>query len=443
MTMTAFRFVCAVACALSLLALPLPTRADVGRAPVGLEDLNAAGADLWIYNDLPAAMAAAKKHNLPLFVTFRCIPCSACKGFDAEVAKGNEKVHELARTKFVALRQVEMKGVDLSQFQFDHDLNWAAMFINADGTVYARYGTQSAEGPDAYNSMPSLEATMRRVLALHEAYPSNRSELTGKRGEDKPYKTALDMPAMENKDKLRGPTARNNCIHCHNIHDAEQFQWQRQGTYTREKLYRYPLPENVGLHIGRDHGRRVERVDAGGPAAAAGLKPGDEITHADGQAITSIADIQWVLHHKPAGDTQVTFAVLRDGQRVERTVKLAKGWKQIDFTWRGSMWSLRPRPGFWAPQANEGELKRLGLDEDRQVLRIQWINRNIPAGREVFNDGLREGDFIVELDGKPLNMTPKDFQVHVRLNHKAGDTLTYTVVRGGKRVEVKSKLSAD
>ena len=34
-----------------------------------------------------------------------------------------------------------MKGGDLSQFQFDYDLNWAAMFVNADGTVYASYIT--------------------------------------------------------------------------------------------------------------------------------------------------------------------------------------------------------------------------------------------------------------------------------------------------------------
>ena len=59
-----------------------------------------------------------------------------------------------------------MKWVDLSQFQFNYDLNWAAMFVNADGTVYARYRTQSAAGADDYNSIASLEKTMRRVLAL-------------------------------------------------------------------------------------------------------------------------------------------------------------------------------------------------------------------------------------------------------------------------------------
>ena len=136
-----------------------------------------------------------------LFLTFRCVPCHACKGFDAEVAKNNQQIIRLAQEQFVAVRQVEMKGVDLSQFQFDYDLNWAAMFVNADGTVYARYGTQSAAGADAYNSIASLEKTMRRVLALHEDYPNNKNGLAGKLGKLKPYKTALEMPGMKHRAK--------------------------------------------------------------------------------------------------------------------------------------------------------------------------------------------------------------------------------------------------
>ena len=94
-----------------------------------------------------------------------------------------------------------MKWVDLSQFQFDYDLNWAAMFVNADGTVYDRYGTQSAAGADAYNSIAYLEKTMRRVLAPHEDYPNNKNGLAGKWGKLKLYKTALEMPCMKHRAK--------------------------------------------------------------------------------------------------------------------------------------------------------------------------------------------------------------------------------------------------
>ena len=128
-----------------------------------LKDTHAEGTSLWIYNDIAAAMAEGRKQNKPIFVTFRCVPCKSCASFDAEVAQGSELVEKLARERFIPVRQVEMKGVDLSLFQFDHDLNWAAMFINGDGTVYARYGTQSAEGPDAYNSIEGLVRTAPAV----------------------------------------------------------------------------------------------------------------------------------------------------------------------------------------------------------------------------------------------------------------------------------------
>ncbi|MFM7832242.1 MAG: thioredoxin family protein, partial [Planctomycetaceae bacterium] len=108
-----------------------------------LKDANGVQTDVWVYNDIPAAIAEARRTGKPLFVTFRCVPCRDCAAFDADVANGSEKVRQFARDRFVSVRQVEMKGVDLNQFQFDYDLNWAAMFLNADGTVYARYGTQS------------------------------------------------------------------------------------------------------------------------------------------------------------------------------------------------------------------------------------------------------------------------------------------------------------
>jgi serine protease Do len=427
--------------ALWLVTLVAATSGDTGKVPQGLEDKHAEGTDLWIYNDLAKAMTAARISNKPIFVTFRCVPCKACSGFDAEVAKGNEGVHELARQKFISVRQVEMKGVDLNLFQFDHDLNWAAMFINADGTVYARYGTQSAEGPDAYNSLASLEKTMQRVLQLHKDYPKNKSVLAAKRGADRPYRTALEMPGLINKEKLAGPTARNNCIHCHNIHDAQQRQWYSDGTFSIDKLYRFPLPENVGLHIVRDDGRRVERVDAGSPADAAGLKPGDDITHVNGQAITSIADIQWVLQNLPNEDAKLTVTAARDGQSAAHTLTLAKGWKKIDFSWRGSMWSLKPNPGFWAPALDENQVKSLGLPADVKPLRVQFINGNRPEGRAAREAGLHEGDVIIALAGKPIDMTPKQFHLRVRLDYKVGDKLPLTVLRGGQKKEVVIKLT--
>jgi len=89
-----------------------------------------------------------------------------------------------------------MKGVDLSQFQFDYDLTWAAFFMNPDGAIYGRYGTRSVAGAMAHNSLESLKNAMKRALELHRNYPANKEILMEKRGSEPRWKTSLDIPAL-------------------------------------------------------------------------------------------------------------------------------------------------------------------------------------------------------------------------------------------------------
>ncbi|MBR90873.1 MAG: signaling protein [Verrucomicrobiales bacterium] len=398
-----------------------------------LNDTNAKGQSLWIYNDLHKAFAEAKRTGKPLFVTFRCVPCHACAAFDAEVAKGSDRVANLARKEFISVRQVEMKGVDLTQFQFDYDLNWAAMFLNADGTVYARYGTQSSDGPDAYNSVDSLIKTMQRVLTLHANYPRNKAQLTGKRGAAKPYKTAMEMPGLENKANYRLLTQRNNCIHCHNIHDAENLQLMREKKLTPEKLWRYPLPENVGLQIDPKDGQRISRVLPNSPAARAGLKPGQAITHLDGQAIASIADIQWVLHNRKNG--QETLRVQTANATQPHLIGTQPNWKKTDFSWRGSLWALPPRMRVYTPEVKANELARLKLPAGQGALKVKWINTSSPEGRAARAAGLRLNDYIVAINGKPVRgLDHRKFNYWIKQNYKPGDTLPITILRNGRRM---------
>ena len=405
-----------------------------------LKDENARGADLWIYNNLQGAMTEAKRTGKPIFVTFRCVPCHACKAFDAEVAKGQNVIRELAEKHFVSLRQVEMKGVDLSLFQFDYDLNWAAMFINADGVVYARYGTQSAKGPDAYNSIAGLEATMKRVLKLHAAYPANKAQLAGKRGAPKPYKTALEMPGLENKAAFRQTTQRNNCIHCHNIHDAENHQLHLDGKLTKEKLWRYPLPENIGLTIDAVDGQRINRVQPNSVADLAGLKAGQRITGIDGQPITSIADIQWVLHNRSNGVESIPFTIT--GSSRAYRVRTAPGWKKTDISWRGSLWALHPRIRVYFPPANANQRRNLKLPAKQGALRVHWVNTESKEGRVAHKAGLRTNDYVVGIAGKPFakDMDHRKFNLYVKMNYKSGQKLPLDLIRGGRKIRLDLPL---
>jgi hypothetical protein len=402
-----------------------------------LKDANGVRTDVWVYNDIRQAMDEARRQNKPIFVTFRCVPCKDCAAFDADVANGNERVQQLAKEKFVSVRQVEMKGVDLSLFQFDYDLNWAGMFINADGVVYARYGTQSAEGSDAYNSIDGLMNTMNRVLELHAAYPKNLAELKDKRGTAKPVSSALELPGLRNPEKFAKQTERSNCIHCHNIHDAEHQHALDTGAYSVSMLWKYPLPDNIGLKIDRKSGVRIEQVVAGSAAESAKLRPNEDIVRMNGQRIASIADIQWVLHNLPNTDLQVDVETSATGKH---SVPLKAGWKQTDFSWRGSMWNAPPRLEVWLPPVSAEQREKLAIPDETMALEVRWINREGKAGRQAFSDGLREKDVVVAAAGKSTRMDTRQLQQHIKLNYKVGDVLPLTVIRDGRREELKIRL---
>src|SRR5438105_3965184 len=77
-------------------------------------------AGFWIYNNLPGAIAQAKKSGKPLLVTIRCIPCEACAQLDSRIVERDPIVNKLL-DQFVCLRIVQANGLDLSLFQYDYD----------------------------------------------------------------------------------------------------------------------------------------------------------------------------------------------------------------------------------------------------------------------------------------------------------------------------------
>lgn len=403
-----------------------------------LNDLNAEEANHWIYNDIPAGFKEANRTGKPLLITFRCVPCIECLGFDAEVADGNSAIKELAKEKFIAVRQIEMKGVDLTQFQFDHDLNWAAMFLNADGTVYARYGTQSAEGADAYNSVKGLLATMERVLELHENYPANKELFAGKIPPKKAWKTALEMPTIYPSLLEGGQTTRTNCVHCHNIHDAENDLWQKNGPITKDKLWRYPLPQQIGLNLSVRDGRSVAEIVKGSAASTAGVQPGQKISTANGQAITSIADLQWVLHRVPNRANELIQLRFENGGIA--TVRTSENWKENDISWRASLWTVSPILRMWTPALTEAQKEEQKIDVEGGALQVKFINRGKPGGKAAYDAGVRQGDVIIALNGQPLPDDNQHFNMMIKLNYKVGDTIELTVLRKGKRQTIQLPL---
>src|SRR5690606_1892047 len=148
------------------------------------------------------------------------------------------------------------------------------------------------------------------------------------------------------------------------------------------------LPENIGLMMNPQSGVRVMRVVAESAAAGGGVKQGDEITHVEGQAITSIADIQWALHGLPNDDTTVTVTTTNGSY----DLAWPAGWKQTDISWRGSLWSLHPVLPVWMEPASDEQRRNARVGDDDVPLLVKWINRGRSGGQAAFDAGLREGD---------------------------------------------------
>ncbi len=144
------------------------------------------GDGFWIYNDLPKALGEAKASGKPLLVVFRCIPCEACAQLDSEIVERDPAVRELL-AKFVCLRMVQANGMDLGLFQFDYDQSFAAFLMNADKTIYGRFGTRSHQTRSEDDvSLEGFAKALAGALELHKGYPRNADALAGKRSQEKP-----------------------------------------------------------------------------------------------------------------------------------------------------------------------------------------------------------------------------------------------------------------
>jgi membrane-associated protease RseP (regulator of RpoE activity) len=76
----------------------------------------------------------------------------------------------------------------------------------------------------------------------------------------------------------------------------------------------------TALHVTGDHGLFVGAVDAGSPAATAGLQKGDVILSFGNRNMSSTADLQQAMESVSAG-AAVPIHIWRDGQELDLTVR--------------------------------------------------------------------------------------------------------------------------
>src|SRR5204863_2976619 len=101
--------------------------------------------------------------------------------------------------------------------------SFACFLLNADGTIYGRFGTRSHRTNWIGDvSIEGLAKALQGGLDLHAGYPKNKASLAGKHG------PAPEFPVPEKFPTLGkyGPqldyagNVVQSCIHCHQVGDA-------------------------------------------------------------------------------------------------------------------------------------------------------------------------------------------------------------------------------
>jgi hypothetical protein len=341
--------------------------------------------------------------------------------------------------KFVCIRVVQANSIDLAAFQFDPMLTWAVLFLNADRTVYGRYGTRS--GPNRRGDV--TDAGFRKAalaaLELHRGYPANRDVLRAKTGPPPRFKTPREYPSLSHfpaeVDVRAGERNHPSCMHCHDLQVAEVGLLRAaKDPIPMETLWPFPMPDALGLTLDPEERCTVKSVAPESPAAAAGLRSGDELLTLGGQPLVSVADVQWVLHHSKE-ETPLAASVSRGGKVETMSLALPRGWRRSgDVSWRQGLWTFF-RPDLRAEPVTGDDRKRRGFAADAIALRITGLGASLEAA------GFRTDDIIVSVADRRSGIeSVSQIIEHVGRRTRPGEKLAVTVLRDGRKLPLQIAL---
>jgi hypothetical protein len=400
----------------------------------------------WLYNDLPKAFAEGKKTGKPIIVVLRCLPCVECVKLDDELIDADKRLKPLLE-KFVRVRVVSTNGLDLSLFQFDTDQSFAVFLLNADGTIYGRFGTRSHRTEWIGDvSIEGLAKALEGALALHKEYPKNKAALAAKRGPAPAFASPEKYPTLKGRYKAtldyKGKVV-PSCIHCHQVGEAiRDVVLKKKERLSANVLFPYPHPRVVGLVLDPKEKATVSEVLSGSAAAKAGLKAGDAIQKLNGQPLLSIADVQWVLHRASGDGAALKAEVLRAGKTVNLTLKLEKGWRERDnISWRVSTWALRrvALGGMLVTELPEDERKKAKVPDGAMALLVKYVAPN-PPYNTAQRSGVRKDDIFLSIDGKSDFRRETDLINYLLRGRKRGGKVSLVLLRGGKKMTLELML---
>lgn len=399
------------------------------------------GKTRWTYNSWEQGREAARTSGKPMLVVLRCVPCLACAGIDGSVLNESETLAPLL-DQFECVRLINANALDLSLFQFDYDLSFSALLLNADGTIYGRYGSWSHQKNPAETDTASFRLALEGALALHRDYPDNQTSLAGKQGLPSPFKTSLDLPDLATKYTREldwSGVITKSCVHCHMIGDAHRAWYREQDQpMPLEWIFPHPSPASVGLTLAPDSATKVLAVEANSLAAASGVQTGDLIVKLGGQALISAADFSWALHRAPGSGT-LPMTLRRGEASVEATLTLPQDWRfKTSEPRRVATWNLRGMAtgGMRLIDASDAERAAASLDANSLALRVDFVgqyNKHAAAKKA----GFQVGDILTSVDGMTNHMDEGELMGRLLQKSRPDDEVEVILQRGSDQLTLR------
>lgn len=304
---------------------------------------------------------------------------------------------------------------DLNLFEFDYDLTFMVFFLNADEKIYARYGARDSTDADSRQSLEGLRHAMQSVLQAHKNHFNAFAPLSSK----KPF-------FVREETGVQG----GHCLHCHQVKERINRKIVSDGDWSRDHVYRYPLPDNLGLILEVDRGNMVEKVVPGSAAGKAGIQAGDMLTRIRDVAIHSLADATFALDKAPPRGT-LFIEYQREGKLNRAEIGLGEGWKKSDISWRPSMRFLKPNFAIYGPDLTTTEKAALNIPSSRLAYR-----QSDQVSDFAKSSGIKANDIILGLEGQKMNMDVDQFVRKIQKEFLVGDTITMDIIRDSKPMKL-------